>query len=128
MTCVAAVRPSSFFHEVQLRVTRSEDGGVVKSDGSKMSKGQLDLSKTVRSNVGEDMTNDQGRTELKAGSSGNECGSIKGDEASIRRPSLDGSASRIGRAHFESGSDGSTEMSAEEVSLEKMLAEYCDDR
>ena len=90
-----------------------------------MSKGQLDLSKTVRSNDGEDMTNDQGRTELKAGSSGSECGSIKGDEASIRHPSLDGSASRIDRAHF---SDGSTEMSVEEVSLEKMLAEYCDDR
>ena len=79
-------------------VTRSEDGEVVKSGRSNMSKGRLDLSKTVRSNVGEDMTNDQGRTKLKAGNdmknvhSESKCGNIKvkGDEVSIRRPSSDG--------------------------------------
>ena len=90
-------------------VTRSEVGGVVKSDGSIMGKGRFDLSKTVRSNVGEDMS-DQSRTKLKAGNdmkivhSKSKCGNFKG-EVSIRCPSSDGSAGRIGRAHFESGSD-----------------------
>ncbi len=37
-------------------VTRSKEGVVVKSGGSDMSKGWIDLSKTIRSNVGEDMT------------------------------------------------------------------------
>ena len=64
--------------------------------------------------------------DMKIVHSKSRCGNIKGDDVRIRRPSSDGSASRIDRAHFESGSDGSTEM-LEEKSLENMSAEYCDD-
>lgn len=47
---------------MRTKVPQSVVGGFVKSDGGMMGEGQLDLSKTVLSNVGEDMnkTNDRG--------------------------------------------------------------------
>eukprot|EP00984_Skeletonema_dohrnii_P025190 scaffold14300_cov176-Skeletonema_dohrnii-CCMP3373.AAC.1 len=76
-----------------------------------------------------------GRNKLKAGNDmknvhserNNGCENLTVSEVNIMRPSSDGSANRIDRAHFESGSDGSTEMYVEEMSLEHMSAEYCDD-
>ena len=90
-----------------------------------MSKGWgLDLS-----NVAEDMANV--RTKLKAGKdiknvhSESKCRNIYGDEGSIRRPSSSDRSKEmslkemsleqiIDRAHFESGSDESTEMPVRE--------------
>ena len=71
------------------------------------------------------MINDQGElswrletNDIKIVHSESKCENIKGDEVSIRRPSSDRSAGIIVRAHFESGSDGSTEMYVAEMSLE----------
>jgi|SaaInl74LU_5_DNA_1037368.scaffolds.fasta_scaffold16754_3 hypothetical protein len=90
----------------------------------------LDFDRTVRLNAGDDMMYvHHGRNKkLKAGNdmknvhSKSKCGNIKGDVISIRRPSSDGSANRIDRAHFESGSDEPRKMSWQRTS-----AEYCDD-